>query len=242
IRYVKENRGTGRYIKGHITGPVTFAASIKDKDGRSALSYPDLTKAYAKALSIKALWQVRALEKTGKQPIIFIDEPLLSCIGSGLLPIDSHEVTGVLNEVIDYVRQRSEAITGIHCCGKTDWSMIMGSGVDIINFDAFTFQESLFLYSDHLKHFISKGGTIAWGIVPTGEFAGTADIDALYKRLMSGLNRLISLGLDRELVYAASILTPACGMGMMTEKAAEEVFELLSNLSKRMREDIKDAL
>ncbi|MBN1904989.1 MAG: methionine synthase [Deltaproteobacteria bacterium] len=236
IKFEKENPGTEEYVKGHITGPITFAASIKDKDGRSALLYPDLLEAYAEGLAIKALWQVRALEKTGKRSIIFIDEPSLSCFGSELLPIGRHEVTGILKEIIDYLRQRSEAIIGIHCCGNTDWSMIMDSGVDIINFDAFLFQESLFLYPDHLKHFISKGGAIAWGIVPTGDSAGNADIDELYERLVSGLNRLIDLGLTKELVYAASILTPACGMGMMTEKATEDVLDLLSSLSKRMRE------
>jgi hypothetical protein len=113
--------------------------------------------------------------------------------------------------------------------------MIMDSGVDIINFDAFSFQESLFLYPDHLKRFISNGGTIAWGIVPTGDAAGKADIDEIYEKLVSGLNRLINLGLDKELVYAASILTPACGMGTMTEKASSDVLDLLSNLSKRMK-------
>ncbi|NLD38401.1 MAG: hypothetical protein GX654_16185 [Desulfatiglans sp.] len=235
IEFVKENPGKGEYIKGHITGPVTFAAGFKDKDGRSALFYPDLLKTYAKGLAIKALWQVRALEKTGKRPIIFLDEPYLSCLGSDLLPIGRHEIAGILKEVIDYLKQRSEAIIGIHCCGSTEWPMIMDSGVDIINLDAYSFQESLFPYPDHLKRFISKGGAIAWGIVPTGDFAGRADIYELYERLVSGLSRLISLGLTKELVYAASILTPACGMGTMTEKGSDDVISLLSMLSKRMR-------
>lgn len=235
IKCVKENPGKGEYIKGHITGPVTFAAGIKDKDGRSALLYPDLLDAYTKGLSIKALWQVRKLEKTGKKPIIFLDEPYLSCFGSELLPIGRHEVTGLLREVIDYLRERSKAIIGVHCCGNTDWSMIVEAGPDIINFDAYSYQEYLFKSPDHLKRFISNGGAIAWGIVPTGESAGKADIDELYKKLVSGLNRLISLGLDKELVYSASILTPACGMGTMTEKGTEDVLNLLSSFSKRMR-------
>jgi methionine synthase II (cobalamin-independent) len=235
IELENETRPDGAYIKGHITGPVTFAAGIKDREGKTLLSHPDTLEVIAKGLAIKALWQVRALEKTGRKPIIFLDEPYLSCFGSELLPIGRHEVTGLLKEVIEYLKQRSGAIIGIHCCGNTEWSMIMDSGVDIINFDAFSFQESLFLYPDHLKRFISNGGTIAWGIVPTGDAAGKADIDEIYEKLVSGLNRLINLGLDKELVYAASILTPACGMGTMTEKASSDVLDLLSNLSKRMK-------
>ncbi len=231
-----ENPCSGQYIKGHITGPVTFAAGIKDREGKTVLSHPDMLEAFTKGLAIKALWQVKELEKIGKKPIIFLDEPYLACFGSAFSIIDRNGVIGLLKEVIDYLKERKDVIIGIHCCGNTDWSMIMDSGVDIINFDAFSFQESLFLYPDHLKRFISKGGTIAWGIVPTGDSSGKADIDKLYERLVSGLNRLINLGLNKELVYAASILTPACGMGMMTEKATEEVLDLLSKLSKRMRE------
>ncbi len=235
IDFLKENPGTGEYIKGHITGPVTFAAAIKDKDGKSALLYPDIIEAFTKGIAIKALWQVKELEKRGKRPIIFIDEPYLSCFGSEFLPIGRHEVTAILREVIDYLRQRSEAIIGIHCCGNTDWSMIIDSGADIINLDAFSYQDYLFLYPDQLERFISSGGAIAWGIVPTGDKAGKAGIDELYLKLSSGLNRLMSLGLTKEAVYAASILTPACGMGMMTEKATEEALDLLSKLSIRMR-------
>jgi methionine synthase II (cobalamin-independent) len=233
-----ENPCSGKYIKGHITGPVTFAAGIKDREGKTALSNPDILEAFTKGLAIKALWQVKELEKTGKKPIIFLDEPYLACFGSAFSIIDREGVIKLLREVIDFLKERSAVIIGIHCCGNTDWSMIMDSGVDIINLDAFAYQDYLFLYPDHLKRFISNGGAIAWGIVPTGESAGTADIDELYTKLMNGLNNLMGLDLDKDLVYSASILTPACGMGMMAEKATGEVLDLLSKLSKRMRATI----
>jgi methionine synthase II (cobalamin-independent) len=234
----KEAPSNSAYIKGHLTGPVTFAAGIKDSEGKTVLSHPDILEAFTKGLAIKALWQVKELEKTGKNPIIFLDEPYLSCFGSAFSPIERDEVIGLLKEVIGYLKERSDAIIGIHCCGNTDWSMIIDSDTDIINLDAYAYQEYLFLYPDHLKRFISEGGAIAWGIVPTGDSAGTADIDELYEKLVFGLNRLISLGLNKELVYAASILTPACGMGMMTEKASADVLDLLLKLSKRMRASI----
>src|SRR5512147_2193309 len=37
IELEKENPSNGKYIKGHITGPVTFAAGIKDREGKTVL-------------------------------------------------------------------------------------------------------------------------------------------------------------------------------------------------------------
>lgn len=235
IELVSENPGLyGEYIKGHTTGPVTFAASIKDEAGKAVLANPDLLEAFTKGLAIKALWQVKELEKTGKKTIIFLDEPYLSGFGSAFSPIERHEVIGLLKEVVEYLREKSYTLTGIHCCGNTDWSMIVDAGPDIINFDAFSFLDYFLLYPDDITRFITGGGVIAWGIVPTGNSAGQGDLDELYRRLNRGLEALYSLGLDKDQVQASSILTPACGMGTMKEEDSEEVLNLLSGLYKRM--------
>jgi methionine synthase II (cobalamin-independent) len=224
----------GEYIKGHITGPVTFAACVKDEEGKSILGNPDLLEAFTKGLAIKGLWQVRELEKTRKKTIIFLDEPYLSGFGSAFSPIGRIEVINLLKEVIEYLKEKSDTLIGIHCCGNTDWSMIVEAGPDIINFDAFSFLDYFLLYPDDIKRFIKGGGTIAWGIVPTGNSAGKGDHDELFLRLNKGLEALYSLGLDRDLVHAASILTPACGMGTMSEKDSDQVLDLLSGLYKRV--------
>ena len=112
--------------------------------------------------------------------------------------------------------------------------MIVDSGTDIINFDAFSFMDYFLLYPDDIVRFITGGGTIAWGIVPTGNSASQGDLEELYSRLNKGLEALYSFGLDKDQVHAASILTPACGMGTMSEKASDEVLELLSGLYKKM--------
>ena len=166
---------------------------------------------------------------------MFKDEPYLSSFGSAFSPIERHEVIGLLKEVIDYLKEKSDTLIGIHCCGNTDWSMIVEAGPDIINFDAFSFLDYFLLYPDDIKRFINGGGTIAWGIVPTGDSAGQGDLDELYARLNKGLEGLYSLGLEKDQVQAASILTPACGMGTMKEEDSDEVLDLLSGLYKKMR-------
>jgi methionine synthase II (cobalamin-independent) len=223
----------GPYIKGQTAGPVTFAASITDQDGKSILYHPDLLEAMVKGLSIKALWQVRKLSQSGKKPIISIDEPYLSGFGSAFSPIERHEVIHLLQEIIGYLRERSDSLIGIHCCGNTDWSMIVESGPDIINFDAFGYMEYFLLYPEEITGFLQKGGIIAWGIVPTAAFTGKESSESLYSKLEEGLSRLYEWGLEPETVAGHSILTPACGMGTMEQSAADRVLDLLSRLSKK---------
>jgi hypothetical protein len=225
----------GPFIKGHTVGPVTFAAAIRDREGRNLFSYPELAEASVKALAIRGLWQVRELARSGKRPILFLDEPYLAGYGSAFTPIQRHEVVALIKEVVDYVRERSEAIVGIHCCGNTDWSMIIETGPDIVSFDAFAYLDYFFLYPDAIRRFIEGGGTIAWGIVPTFGFTGRETVEDLSERLRTALVKLYALGLDPGQVARQSLLTPACGMGTMEPAAADRVLGLLRGLSERYR-------
>ncbi|MBN1847424.1 MAG: hypothetical protein JW932_02445 [Deltaproteobacteria bacterium] len=223
----------GPYIKGQTVGPVTFAAAIKDPDGFSIIHHPDLVEATTKGLAMKALWQVKELSKTTKKPIIFIDEPYLSGFGSAFSPIERDDVIRLLKEVIDYLRDKSDACIGIHCCGNTDWSMIIETGPDILNFDAFSYMDYFLLYPEDITRFIQNGGTIAWGIVPTSDFSGNETIEGLFAKLKQGLARLYEWGLEPVTIANQSLLTPACGLGTMDPVDSEKVLNLLSGLSRR---------
>ncbi len=226
----------GPYIKGQTVGPVTFTASVKDPDGKPILYNPELSEAMTRGLAIKALWQAKKLESSGRRPIIFLDEPYLSGFGSAFSPIQRHEVVDMLRIIIDYLRENADILIGIHCCGNTDWSMIFEAGPDIINFDAFEYMDHFLLYEDDIVRFIEGGGTIAWGIVPTASFSGDESVLDLFSRLEAGFIRVHRWGVDLDLLARRSILTPACGMGTMTTDAAKMALNLLSRLSERCRE------
>ena len=176
--------------------------------GKPILHDQELAEAMTKGLAIKALWQVKNLEKSGRRPVIFIDEPYLSGYGSAFSSIQRHEVVDMLRIVIDYLRENSDVLTGIHCCGNTDWSMILEAGPDIINFDAFEYMDHFLLYEDDIVKFIEGGGAIAWGIVPTSGFSGDESVDNLFLMLEKGLKRISEWGVNADLIAQRSILTP----------------------------------
>jgi methionine synthase II (cobalamin-independent) len=221
------------HIKGQSVGPVTFASGIQDSDGKAILHSPELLDAMVNGLAIKALWQVQKMSRTGKSPILFLDEPALSGFGSAFSAIERSEVIRILRMVIDYLNEHTDALIGIHCCGNTDWSMIAEAGPHIINFDTFEYLDTFLLYREAIQSFFKQGGVVAWGIVPTCTLSEHASVEILTSRLEEALERLGQWNLDHSLLAERSILTPACGMGSMDPHSAERVLELLSQLSER---------
>lgn len=230
---IEQNGFHGAYIKGQSTGPITFAAGVTDRNGNSALHNAEILEAVARGIAIKALWQVRKIEESGNKTIIFLDEPYLSGFGSAFTPIERHEVVENLRSVIHYLREKSETLIGIHCCGNTDWSMIVEAGPDIINFDASEYMDYFLLYPDDILRFIKEGGIIAWGIIPTANFTGEETVEKLFSRLQEGLKRIHQWGIEAKVLAENSILTPACGMGTMVPAHAKRGMELLSQLSQK---------
>ncbi len=55
----------------------------------------------------------------------------------------------------------------MHCCGNTEWSILIDAGVDILNFDAFDYGDTILLYPDALKAYLKAGKALAFGVVPT---------------------------------------------------------------------------
>jgi methionine synthase II (cobalamin-independent) len=223
----------GRYIKGQTVGPVTFAASILNTDGRPALYDSELLEALSRGLAIKALWQIRALENSKRTPVIFLDEPSLSGFGSAFTPMQRQDVIDALQTVIGYLKEHARVLVGIHCCGNTDWAMLLEAGADIINFDAFGYMDTFLLYPNEIKAFLRRGGVLAWGIVPTLAFTGNERVEELTERLQVGIQALVRWGVEPAVLSERSMLTPACGMGTMDPAAARAALSLLSDLSRR---------
>ena len=118
--------------------------------------------------------------------ICFIDEPILSAFGSSTyVSVKREDVVALISEVIDAVHAEG-AIAGIHCCGNTEWSILIDAGVDIVNFDAFGYGETIALYPDAVSRFITGGGLIAWGVVPTSPAIREQTVETLNDRFTQG--------------------------------------------------------
>jgi methionine synthase II (cobalamin-independent) len=219
-----------KYAKGHITGPVSFGLGVTDEKDRAIVYNDGLKDAFVKLLEMKALWQIDKLKNIAEQVVIFIDEPYLTSFGSSFMNIKRDDVVSMLDSIIDGIHSKG-AIAGIHCCGNTDWSMIAATKADIINFDAYLYADSLFLYSEDINRFLKRGGFLAWGIVPTSEAVLKETGESLFKKLSSQISTLEKKSIDRDLVVSNSLLTPSCGMGTLSEDLTKDVIAKLNKLS-----------
>lgn len=223
------------FIKCHITGPFTFAASINDDSGISLLHDEFLMQAILKGLIMKALWQIELFKKFNKKIIIFIDEPYLSCFGSAFTAVNREQVIKVLSELTAGITSEN-VLTGVHCCGNTDWTIFTDiADLDIINFDAFSFLDRLVLYSSNLKDFFNRGGILCWGIVPTTESLEKPALAAVTEKIKTGVDIFIKKGFKKETVTNNLLVSPACGLGSLDLSAAEKIFELLAETSAFIR-------
>ncbi|MGA1840687.1 MAG: methionine synthase [bacterium] len=229
----KEHLRSACAIKGQITGPVSFGLQVTQEDRRSILYNDTLRDVMNKQLLRKAQWQVALMKKIHPVPVMFIDEPYLAAFGSAFTSLDRETVLSLFKEIFSGI----DSIKGIHCCGNTDWSLLLDCGPDILSFDAYSYMDSIFLYKEHLTRFLDRGGIIAWGIVPTDESEIRKETpEDLLAKLDSAWERLMSLGFDQETILAQSIITPSCGLGSLSgPQAATEAFRLTRKISDHIR-------
>lgn len=222
-------------IKAHIPGPFTFSASVNDENGKALLHDKVFMQAISKGLIMKALWQIKLFKGFGKKIILFIDEPYLACFGSAYTSINRDDVVKELSELTEAIKSEG-VLTGVHCCGNTDWSIFTDiPGIDIINFDASDYLDKFVLYAEEIKGFLQRGGIICWGIVPTREFTGAETPDLLVRRIKKGFSELIKKGVPEGLLEENLLISPACGLGSMEAVKAEKILRLLHQTSHFLR-------
>jgi len=238
LKTVKE-KGKQPWLKVQSTGPVTFALSIVDENKRALYYNEEFRDVIVKSICAKSRWQIQQFKPFADNIICFIDEPILSAFGSSTyVSVKREDVVSILNEVIEAIHAEG-AIAGIHCCGNTEWSILIDAGVDIVNFDAFEYGDTIAIYADSVKQHLQKGGTLAWGVVPTSEKIREQTAQSLETQLEKVMDNLASKGIDKNLITEQAIITPSCGTGSLAVEDAEKVFSLMSELTKRMKEKYK---
>jgi methionine synthase II (cobalamin-independent) len=224
---------SGEWAKGHVTGPISFGLTVVDQNLRSSLYDEQLADPIVKQLAFIARWQIRRLKQARSNVIIFVDEPYMSSFGSAFISLSREQVATLLNEVFDAIHAEG-ALAGVHCCGNTDWSVLMDTSVDILNLDAYEYLENLALYPNEVRAFLDRGGNLAWGIIPNNETIFDVTPEQLAQRLRDGLQlisnkargRGVTIGVD-EFAHR-SLITTACGLGPTTIEIADRAIETLA--------------
>ena len=226
-------------LKGQVTGPFTLGTNLLDQNDRCSYYDDQLRDIVVKTIVLKARWQIHRLSQFDLPVMIFLDEPSLLGFGKQtFITISREDVIRDINEVVAAIHSQG-GLAGIHCEENTDWSLLMETELDILDFDAYDHMQGITLYPTELHKFFDRGGCLGWGIVPTLdiEAAATETIPSLLARFEEGINHLQSKGFSQDKLLKRALITPSCGAGgVLTIPLAERVLDLLNGLSLTLRE------
>jgi hypothetical protein len=219
-------------IKGQVTGPVSWGLVVVDQNRRPILYDEILADAVAKHLRLKAAWQERELRQLWPTVITFVDEPYMASFGSAFVSLGREQAITLMEEVLAGI----QGIKGVHCCGNTDWSILLSTSIDILSLDAYDYAEALSLYPDEVEAFLERGGIIAWGIVPTSEQVYQETAESLVEKLHQAMSLLVKKGIPFDQLLKSALISGSCGVGPSSEPTAERVLSLAAEVSAGIQE------
>ena len=222
------------WIKGQITGPVSFSLVVTDEDMKPVLYDDTMVELIVTGLYSKAIWQIELLKKIHPDVIIFIDEPYMASLGSSMIALENKDALSMMTQIVDKIREAG-ALSGIHCCGNTDWSVIFDSGCDIISLDAYEYGENFLLYMDEIIAFMKKGGAIAWGIVPTSPAVDNENAERMVDKIKGYFSKIAENGISMDQVLQQSFISPSCGLGNVDVERADRIMQLCREVSDILR-------
>jgi len=234
------DRAGGRlpFVKVQVTGPLSFGLGVTDEQGKPIFYHSLFRDVAVKGMGLKAIWLLEQFRPYAENVIVFFDEPSLSAYGSSvLLGLSREDVVEALDDVMGMVLEKG-GIPGIHCCGNTDWGMLMETSARIINFDAVDYMQSMAIYAPELSRYLDRGGVLAWGVVPNTNRVANETVQDVLLRLREGIDLLEQNGVDRNALTERIILTPACGCAALNEEDAEKVYSLLAELETMSPEEV----
>ncbi|MCL6610756.1 MAG: hypothetical protein K6T66_04340 [Peptococcaceae bacterium] len=230
--------GDAVYFKGHLAGPLTVGFNLKDAGGRLAYYQDQLRDLLVKTLALHGRWQAVKLAALGRPAIIFVDEPGISVYGkSSYITVTREMIKKDLNEIFGQIHAAG-ALAGVHSCDAIDWSILYQCDLEIVNLDAYNFGDSLIPFSAGLKEFILRGGILAQGIVPTSGEAFAETAESLIGRLEGIWDQLRSRGVPGRRLIEQTMITPACGTGLLDPGLAARIYRLAREVSGAVRESI----
>ncbi len=226
------NRSFGA-LKGHVTGPLTFTLGLKDSEGKPVYFDEEIREISLMLLKAKVNWQLDMLKQYANDIVIFIDEPILSALGSSsYLGVNGDEALRMLKELAAAIK-KAGGIPGIHCCGNADWPLVIQSGAEIISFDAYDYADTIVIYHEAFREFLEKGGRLAWGIVPTSDAIRGETLETIKACFENGFQKM-SARIPASLVRSNILLTPSCGTGSRTIEETLKIFQILIRLKEEI--------
>ncbi len=216
--------------KLQLTGPLTLGLTLVQAGLLPERAFAVAAKAVGqRARNLLDL----ATSVTPETPwLVVFDEPGL--VG-GLRPeleLSPDGVIDLLSGALAAVEGR--ALTGVHCCGPTDWRLVLQSGPDLISLPV---GADVTPAAGALASFLERGGWVAWGAVATNEPLGEHPSRS-WRQLSGQWCELVQNACDPVLLRRQALVTPACGLALHDLAQADHVFDITRRLAEKIHDQV----
>jgi hypothetical protein len=220
-------RFDGTPVKWQFVGPVTLGVALQRAGLRSTQAFTIAAEAVRHHVSQIASAVSEALPNSPQ--LMLLDEPWLADLMSSEFPIPPDIAVDLISTGMAAVGPK--VAVGLHCCAPCDVATLLESGPQVISI---ALSANLVEYAGYLGRFISNGGVIAWGVLPT---AGpmTAKPDRYWRELSDVWCTLVERGVDPVMLRRQSLVTPVCGLAGHQVSTARRIARLSSDIGQKVK-------
>jgi len=162
-RFLKQDLAHHPAIRGQVTGPVSFGFRVTDENSRPIIYNEGVRGLLFDFIQRKANTQFRQLKEKNPAAFVWLDEPGLGWVFSGLSGFND---TQTREEYLSFL-SGIDGPHAMHLCANVNLPYLLSLGVELLSFDAYQMELMPKGYARAVADFLKAGGIIAWGIVPT---------------------------------------------------------------------------
>lgn len=229
-RFLEVVAGREGPVKLQLTGPLTLGVTLVQAGAPTDLAFAVAGRASADRA--RAVLDLADRIAPGTPRLLVFDEPALVGGLRPELPLSPDDVIDVLSGALAAAEGR--AVTGVHCCGPTDWRVLLQAGPDLLSLPV---GADVVGSAGAVSVFLERGGWIAWGAVatdgPLGEHPSRS-----WRQLSSQWCELVQSGCDPVLLRRQALVTPVCGLAMHDEVQADHVFSITRRLAEKIHDQV----
>ncbi len=218
----------GAPITWHLPGPLTVGASLVAAGVEPAEAFALAGKVVRNKLVAVSAEVTRVLANSPQ--LAMIDEPVLADLMSPDFPIPPDHAIDVMSSAMASLPH--EVVAGIHCNTQCDIAAMLAAGPDVISVPV---AEGLADWAGYIDRFLTDGGVIAWGVVPTGKPIA-ASSERYWRELSDVWCELVRRGCDPVALRRQSMVTPGGGLEAHAVSVARRLARLTADVATRVRD------
>jgi hypothetical protein len=206
-RFLEEKLDEYSAIRGQLIGPVSFGFKVVDENKRPVIYNDSVRTILFDFIMRKINIQYKELREKNENAFVWLDEPGLSWVFSGLSGYSDVQAAKDYQSFLTGL----ESIRALHLCANVNLSYLLEIGVDLLSFDAYQMQLMPKGYAASVSRFITNGGIISWGIVPTDSDNLSIHTPQSLTNLLVEYWKVISdnTGLSLKTIAGQALLAPA---------------------------------